>query len=113
MNEITVTELAEKLKSDEKFILLDVRETWEFDKASITDDRLEVMPLSRLASEGAKALPESVQKKIWDVYIICHHGYRSEQVGMWLENNGYENIFNVRGGIDEFANTINPKIGVY
>ncbi|MBX3037019.1 MAG: hypothetical protein KF758_08905 [Anaerolineales bacterium] len=113
MNEITVTELDQKLKSDEKFILLDVREDWELDQAKITDNRLQVTPMSRLANEGPSALPESVQKKEHPVYVICHHGNRSRQVTMWLESQGYENIFNVSGGIDEFANKINPAIGVY
>jgi len=113
MNEITVTELAEKLKSDEKFILLDVREAWELETAKIEDSRLQVTPMSRLANEGPDALPESVKTKENPVYVICHHGNRSKQVTMWLESQGYENIFNVSGGIDEFANKINPEIGFY
>jgi hypothetical protein len=50
--EITVTELSEKLKSEEKFILLDVRELSELDHAKIEDSRLEITPVSRLSSEG-------------------------------------------------------------
>lgn len=46
--EITVTELGEKLKSDEKFVLLDVREPSELNQAKITDPRLEVAPMSLL-----------------------------------------------------------------
>ncbi|HCR70587.1 MAG TPA: rhodanese [Anaerolineae bacterium] len=113
MNEITVTELAEKLKSDEKFILLDVREAWELETAKIEDSRLEVTPMSRLANEGPSALPESVQKKENPVYVLCHHGNRSKQVTMWLAQQGYENVFNVSGGIDEFANQVDSSIGVY
>ena len=113
MNEITVTELAEKLKSDEKFIVLDVREAWELDQAKIADSRLQVAPMSRLANEGASALPESVTSKENPVYVLCHHGNRSRQVTMWLEQQGYENIFNVSGGIDEFANKIDSSIGSY
>lgn len=113
MNEITVNELSEKLKSEEKFVLLDVREAWELDQAKIADNRLEVTPMSRLASEGPSALPESVQKKENPVYIICHHGSRSAQVTMWLAQQGYENVFNVSGGIDAYANQVDSSIGVY
>ncbi len=56
--EITVRELAEKLKSKEQFILLDVREPSELEQAKITDARLEVVPMSRLGSEGTNALSE-------------------------------------------------------
>ena len=113
MNEITVTELSEKLKSEEKFILLDVRELSELNHAKIEDSRLEVTPMSRLANEGPSALSESIQKKEMPVYVLCHHGNRSKQVTMWLIGQGYKNIFNVSGGIDEYARAINSEIGFY
>lgn len=113
MQEITVTDLGEKLKSDEKFVLLDVREAWELEHAKIEDSRFEVTAMSRLANEGPAALPESVQKNGMPVYVLCHHGNRSKQVTMWLTQQGYENVFNVQGGIDEFARKINPEIGLY
>jgi len=111
--EITVTELGEKLKSDEKFILLDVRELPELDHAKITDSRLEVTPLSRLAGEGTAALSESVRAKEIPVYVICHHGSRSAQVTMWLAQQGFKNVVNVRGGIDEFARKVDSSVGFY
>jgi rhodanese-related sulfurtransferase len=111
--EITVNELAEKLSSDEKFILLDVRELEELEYARITDSRLEVMPMSRLANEGTEALPESVKSQEVPVYIICHHGSRSMQVTGWLAQQGYGNVSNVSGGIDAFARQVDPAIGLY
>jgi len=56
--EIDVYELARKLKSDESFVLLDVREASELDYAMIVDSRLKVVPLSRLAQFGIEALPQ-------------------------------------------------------
>ena len=53
--EITVTDLSEKLKSEDAFILLDVRELTELNYAKLTDDRLEVTPMSRLSQEGTNA----------------------------------------------------------
>ena len=111
--EITVTQLGEKLKSDEKFILLDVREPSELAQARVEDSRLEVTPLSRLASEGPAALSESVRGQEIPVYIICHHGNRSMQVTAWLAQQGYKNVFNVRGGIDAYASQIDQSVGFY
>lgn len=111
--EIEVTELGEKLKSDEKFILLDVRELDELGHARITDARLEVVPMSRLSNEGADALPESVKSQDVPVYIICHHGTRSMQVTAWLAQQGYNNLSNVRGGIDEYARRVDSAVGFY
>ncbi len=111
--EITVTELAQKLKSDEKFVLLDVREPPELGRAKIEDRRLESAPLSRLANEGMDALPESVKSQRAPVYVICHHGNRSRQVTAWLARQGYKNVFNVRGGIDEYARRVDASVGFY
>ena len=76
MQNITVAELSEKLKSDETFILLDVRELTELNYAKLTDDRLEVTPMSRLAAEGTTALSESAQEQDSTIYVLCHHGTR-------------------------------------
>ncbi|MDO8753823.1 MAG: rhodanese-like domain-containing protein [Anaerolineales bacterium] len=111
--EITVTVLGEKLKSDEKFILLDVRELSELERAKITDSRLEVTPMSRLAQEGVEALSESVQSQKIPVYVMCHHGNRSKQVTGWLAQQGYKNVFNVSGGIDAYARKVDSSIGFY
>jgi sulfur-carrier protein adenylyltransferase/sulfurtransferase len=111
--EITVTELSENLKSEDKFILLDVRELHELDYAKLTDSRLEVTPMSRLAREGMQALPESVQSQDATVYVMCHHGNRSGQVTAWLAQQGWKNVFNVHGGIDEYARKIDQSIGFY
>ena len=111
--EITVTALGEKLKSDEKFILLDVRELSELDRAKVTDSRLQVMPMSRLAQEGVKALSESVQSQKIPVYVLCHHGNRSMQVTGWLTQQGYKNVFNVSGGIDAYARQVDQSVGFY
>ena len=111
--EITVTELARKLKSGDPFILLDVREPSELEQAKITDARLEVAPMSRLAREGMDALSDSARSKDAEIYVMCHHGSRSMQVAGWLASNGWTNVHNVSGGIDEFARTIDPSIGIY
>jgi len=110
---ITVTELGEKLKSEEKFILLDVRELSELKYAKITDSRLEVIPMSRLAHEGIKAMSESVQSQEIPVYVLCHHGSRSAQVTMWLVQQGYKNVINVNGGINEYARKVDSSVGFY
>ena len=111
--EITVTDLSEKLKSDEKFILLDVREPDELNYAKITDKRLDVTPMSRLAQTGTDALSESVRAQDIPVYIMCHHGSRSAQVTMWLAQQGWKNVFNVRGGIDAYARQVDRSVGLY
>ena len=111
--EINVTELSEKLNSDNKFILLDVREPDELNYAKLTDSRLEVTPMSQLARQGTKALSDAAQAQDATIYVMCHHGNRSAQVTAWLAQQGWKNVFNVRGGIDEYARKIDQSIGFY
>ena len=111
--EITVNELSEKLRSEDSFILLDVREPMELDMAELADSRLEVTPMSRLAQEGVDALSESAKSKDSVIYVMCHHGNRSAQVTAWLAQQGWKNVFNVRGGIHEYAQRIDNTIGFY
>ena len=111
--EITVSEFSEKLNSEDKFILLDVREPHELNYAALTDSRLEVTPMSRLAREGTKALSDAAQTQDATIYVMCHHGNRSAQVTAWLAQQGWKNVFNVRGGIDEYARTVDQSIGFY
>ena len=113
ISEITVKELADKLKSQDQFILLDMREPFELEQAKITDARLEVAPMSRLGQEGLNAFSESARSKDAEIYVMCHHGSRSMQVTAWLVSQGWTNVHNVSGGIDAFAQMIDPTIGIY
>ena len=111
--EITVSELSQKLQSDEDFILLDVREPHELNFAKLLDRRLELAPLSRLGREGTNALHDSASAQDATIYVLCHHGNRSSQVTAWLAQQGWKNVFNVRGGIDEYARTVDHSVGFY
>jgi rhodanese-related sulfurtransferase len=111
--EITVTELAAKLKSEDVFILLDVRELNELGYAKFTDSRVEITPMSRLAQEGIDALSESAKSHSAEIYVICHHGVRSAQVTGWLAQQGWTNVESVRGGIDAYARQIDRSVGIY
>ena len=111
--EIDVHSLAAKLKSDEVFVLLDVRELFELARAKITDSRLTVVPMSRLSNEGAGALPESARLQNAEIYVMCHHGIRSADVTRWLAAQGWDNVFSVRGGIDAYAREIDKSVGFY
>ena len=111
--EIDVHELARKLGLEESFVLLDVREAWELDRAMIADNRLKVVPMSRLAKLGEEALPEEVQLKEAEILVMCHHGIRSAQVTQWLLQRGWKNVVSVRGGIAAYAQEIDGSVGRY
>ncbi|MGE5250296.1 MAG: rhodanese-like domain-containing protein [Bacteroidota bacterium] len=111
--EIDVKELGRRLNSDDEFVVLDVREPDELERASINDDRIQLAPLSRLAREGTRALPASALDHDAPIYVMCHHGVRSAQVTGWLAAQGWKNVFSVRGGIDAYASQVDRSVGSY
>ena len=69
--------------------------------------------MSRLANEGIDALSESAKSQSAEIYVLCHHGSRSAQVTGWLSQQGWTNIKSVRGGIDEYARSVDSSVGFY
>lgn len=111
--ETTVEELGEKLKTQEQFVILDVREPAEIDKVRLEDARVCFAPMSRLAYSGIEALPEPARDTSAAMVVLCHHGVRSAEVTAWLHAQGWLNVSSLRGGIDAYALLVDPDIGRY
>lgn len=112
--EITPQELAEWMSTRPEMILLDVREPYEFPRARLADERVLHAPLNELARKGSDALPEKLKNaKDATVVVFCHHGYRSAQVTAWLLDLGWTSVYNLSGGIDAYARSVDPSIGFY
>lgn len=104
--EIGAAQVKSMLKRGEKFVLLDVREPWEREKASIEGSI--AMPMGEVASRAHQELdPEE------HIVVLCHHGVRSLSVTNWLRQQGFEKVQSVRGGIDGWARTVDPKVPLY
>jgi rhodanese-related sulfurtransferase len=111
--EISPADLAAKLKQEAGFHLLDVRELWELDLAQIRDPRLMVVPMSQMARERESAIPAELQDRDAEIIVMCHHGVRSMQVTQWMRALGWRKVFSLAGGIDAYANQIDPGVGKY
>jgi rhodanese-related sulfurtransferase len=44
---------------------------------------------------------------------MCHSGGRSRRVAEFLANNGFEEIYNLAGGIDAWAEELDPTVPRY
>ncbi|MFP4079230.1 MAG: rhodanese-like domain-containing protein [Ectothiorhodospira sp.] len=86
-------------------ILLDVREPWEYEIVHLPGSQL--CPMDRLP-ERAKTLDPRAE-----IVLICHHGIRSRQAGLWLEHLGFSRLINLEGGIDAWAREVDPSLPVY
>ncbi len=104
--EITTEEVKAKLDRGDDFLFLDVREPWEFETARIEGAKL--MPMGDVPSRAHQELdPES------SIVVICHHGVRSMNVTAWLRQQGFEKAQSMRGGIDAWSRSVDPKVPLY
>ncbi len=104
--EITPEDVKSKLDAKQDLILLDVREPWEFETASIAGAK--PMPMGDVPSRAHRELdPEE------HIVVMCHHGVRSMNVTVWLRQQGFENVQSMRGGIDAWSRQVDPKVPMY
>lgn len=104
--EITPEQLKQKLDAKEELTVLDVREPWEFDAAHISGSKL--IPMNEIPARVNQELdPED------HIVVMCHHGVRSANVAAWMQQQGFERVQSLRGGIDQWSRTIDPKVPVY
>ena len=90
-------------------LILDVRETWECQLASIAPAGCEVliMPMQTVPAR----LHEFDKQR--PIACLCHHGSRSMQVALFLEKHGFENITNISGGINAWSGQVDASVPVY
>jgi rhodanese-related sulfurtransferase len=88
------------------FVLLDVREPWEYEAAHIAGSRH--IPMGDIPARFNQELdPEK------HIVVVCHHGVRSMNVTVWLRQQGFENVQSLRGGIDRWSREIDPSVPLY
>jgi rhodanese-related sulfurtransferase len=47
------------------------------------------------------------------ILVLCHHGSRSLRVTQFLRHNGLANVSNIDGGINAWAERIDPALARY
>lgn len=108
--EIDVNRLAVLLaESAPELQLIDVRERNEVAIARISD--FEIYPLSEFEQWSDKILNQ-LQPEATTV-VMCHHGMRSAQLCQWLSLRGFNNVYNVRGGIDAYSRLVDTTVNRY
>ena len=92
-----------------KALLLDVREPWEVQTASVTPRgfTLLAIPMNEIPSRIAELQPYD------RIACLCHHGARSQHVAAYLSQHGVGELANVAGGIDAWARQFDPSVPRY
>ena len=90
-------------------LVLDVREPWELQTASVRADGFELVaiPMGELPARLGELDPAR------PVACLCHHGARSLRVAAFLEHHGFERLANITGGIDAWSHDNDPGVPRY
>ena len=87
------------------YVLLDVREESEVAICAIQSSLY--IPMNWISLRHNE-LPDDVP-----IVVYCHHGVRSLNVARYLEHVGFDDLYNLHGGIDAWAQTVEPDMARY
>ena len=107
VRQISPRALAQALAAGEAVHLLDVRQPWESQLASLPDSLL--IPLGELPQRSREIDKDPKQALV----VYCHHGIRSQSAAAYLERLGYNNVQSLTGGIDAWSCEVDPAVPRY
>ncbi len=107
MRNVTARELAAWLEDAASVnpLLLDVREPWEYQLCHI--DGSQTTPMNTVPANVAHL------DKHKPIVCICHHGMRSMQVALFLEQQGFTDVINLTGGVNAWAAQVDSSMPTY
>ena len=103
--QITVAELKQKIDGGKAVVLLDVREPMEWEIARL--DKAVLMPVAQVPSRVNELSTAD------EIVVYCKTGVRSGRITNFLREIGFRKAKNLVGGIDEWAEKIEPEMARY
>ncbi len=103
--DITAIELAERLEEGNALKIIDVREPHELAISRL--DGAELIPLGQLASRMSEL--DSAD----DIVLMCKAGTRSKRALEVLHGAGFRKMKNLKGGINAWAQEVDPSLPIY
>lgn len=103
--QLSPAELQAWQREGRDFVLLDVREAGEVALAALEGHvhmPMHMVPLRH------NELPDDRP-----LVVYCHHGVRSFQVAAFLQQAGFEAVYNLAGGIDAWSQQADPAVPRY
>ena len=102
---ISAAQLKSKFDQGERFVLLDVREPFEFDICRIPGARM--IPLGELPSRMSEL--DSAD----EIVLQCKTGVRSARALKLLQEAGFGKLWNLEGGIAAWSDTVDAAVPKY
>ena len=94
-------------------VMLDVREPWEVQTASVTPDGFTLLHIPMQSIPARLAELKQAHGAGHPIACLCHHGMRSQQVANYLAQNGFTNVVNLQGGIAAWSQQLDASVAQY
>lgn len=104
VKQISVEELKSMQDQQEDFILIDVREQHEYEICHLNG---QLIPLNQLPDRYKEI------KRDKKIVVHCRSGGRSLHACAFLQEQGFNDVYNLAGGILAWAKKIDPNMPVY
>jgi rhodanese-related sulfurtransferase len=105
VREISVEELKARRDRGENPLVLDVREAWELQLASIPG--VVHVPMNQVPARLAEFARDA------ETIVMCHAGGRSMRVAQYLSNQCFSNVANLSGGISAWSERVDATVPQY
>jgi rhodanese-related sulfurtransferase len=107
VRQISARDLAKHAANGHPVLLIDVRQPWEHQLATLPNSLL--IPLNDIAQRSKEVAADPLTL----IVVYCHHGIRSLSAGTFLERLGYTNVHSLAGGIDAWSCEVDPMVPRY
>jgi rhodanese-related sulfurtransferase len=94
-------------------LVLDVREPWEVQTASVKPVGFTLLTIPMREMPARLAELQSSHGTAQPIACLCHHGMRSLQVANYLAQGGFSEVVNLQGGIDAWSQQFDPSVPRY
>ena len=94
-------------------MVLDVREPWELQTASVTPEGFVLLHVPMQSLPARLTELQATYAADQPIACLCHHGIRSQQVANYLMRNGFTHVVNLEGGIAAWAQELDTQIAQY
>lgn len=107
ITQISAREADERVR-DGRALLLDVREDHELATASVA--AAQHVPMAEVP---ARIDEIRASREGRELIVMCRSGGRSQRVAEFLNQQGFDGVFNLEGGIDAWSREVDPSIPRY
>ncbi len=94
-------------------LVIDVREPWELQTASVKPDGFTLMHIPMREVPQRIAELRATYGSAHPIACLCHHGMRSMQVANYLAQSGFTEVVNLQGGIDAWSQQVDAGVPLY